>query len=243
MIGIIFLLVEVMKKSNERYFNFPIQLLEGFMTEPREILNNICDYAIYAHSLKLEYGNEKERMKSSASYFKVVLNNKDTELENGKYWMRIIPSNSPMVGMKLDIYWDYYKNDKTDFEKVCLLGFLAIKSILQKKPYCKITNKYWLSRMDGNPKQCKIEELSEPIQKYANEYQTKKIKTELRDNWKLRTYSRYTRGFYISFNLSLDKLVLEAEKRRKSTKEKQYKLKEKAALKKALNEIYETARP
>ena len=65
----------------------------------------------------------------------------------------------------------------------------------------------------------------------------KKIKTELRDNWNLITYSRYTRGFYVSFKLDLEQLVYEAEKRRKSTKEKQAQLAEKLALEKALSRL------
>jgi hypothetical protein len=50
-------------------------------------------------------------------------------------------------------------------------------------------------------------------------------------------YSRYTRGFYVSIDktFTLDKLVFEAEKRRKSTKEKQLKQKKEDARKAALN--------
>jgi hypothetical protein len=85
-------------------------------------------------------------------------------------------------------------------------------------------NKYWLSRMDGNPKTIKdFSELSPEIEKFSSEYQTKKIKRALRNGWGLVTYSRYCRGFYVSFKIPLMELILEAEKRRISTKEKQYK--------------------
>lgn len=65
--------------------------------------------------------------------------------------------------------------------------------------------------------------LSEQILKYNKEYWFRKIKPELILNWGLKYYSRYTRGFYVSFKLSLEDLVFVAEKRRKSTKEKQLK--------------------
>lgn len=229
-------------KNDERYFNFPIQLLKRFMIDDNKALNDICDYAIYENSLKLILGeSELENMKDSAKFFNVVLGSVQHSLENGKSLYDNVPQISPKVGLNISIFWDFFKNDKSEFDRICLLGFLAIKSILQKNTYCKIDNKFWLSRMDGNPKSVQdYSELSTPINQFANEYQTKKIKTALRDNWGLVTYSRHTRGFYVSYSLTLEQLIYEAEKRRKATKEKQYKLQEKEALKRVLERLNET---
>lgn len=226
-------------KNDERYFNFPIQLLKGFMIDDTGVLNNICDYAIYENSLKLVLGeSELENMKDSAKFFNLTLGCEKKSLKNGKSLYNNVPQISPKVGLNLSIFWDFAKNDKSEFDRICLLGFLAIKSILQKNTYCKIDNKFWLSRMDGKPKSVNdYSELSNEIREYANEYQTKKIKTALRDNWGLVTYSRYTRGFYISYSLTLEQLIYEAEKRRKTTKENQYKQQEKEALKKVLERL------
>lgn len=226
-------------KNDERYFNFPIQLLKGFMIDDTGVLNNICDYAIYENSLKLVLGeSEIENMKDSAKFFNLTLGSEKKSLENGKSLYNNVPQISPKVGLNLSIFWDFAKNDKSEFDRICLLGFLAIKSILQKNTYCKIDNKFWLSRMDGKPKSVNdYSELSNEIREYANEYQTKKIKTALRDNWGLVTYSRYTRGFYISYSLTLEQLIYEAEKRRKTTKENQYKQQEKEALKNVLERL------
>lgn len=225
-------------KDEKKYFNFPIVLLENFLEDDRHCLKNILDYAIYLHSLSLEYGDEEDKIKSSANFFNVSLGDWERTEKNGEILYESIPNNTPMVGMSLSVFWDYYKNDKTEFEKVTLLGFLAIKSILQKKAYCKITNNYWLSRMDGKAKSIEdYNQLSSSIKKYANEYQTKKIKSELRDYWSLVTYARYTRGFYVSLKLNLEQLIYEAEKRRKSTKEKQAKSAQKIALDKALKRL------
>lgn len=226
-------------KNDERYFNFPIQLLKGFMIDDTGVLNNICDYAIYENSLKLVLGeSELENMKDSAKFFNLTLGSEKKSLENGKSLYNNLPQISPKVGLNLSIFWDFVQNDKSEFDRICLLGFLAIKSILQKNTYCKIDNKFWLSRMDGKPKSVNdYSELSNEIREYANEYQTKKIKTALRDNWGLVTYSRYTRGFYISYSLTLEQLIYEAEKRRKATKENQYKQQEKEALKNVLERL------
>ncbi|MBC7748655.1 MAG: hypothetical protein H7Z76_08810 [Methylotenera sp.] len=230
-----------MAKSNndERYFNFPIQLLKGFMIDEKEVLTNICDYAVYKKSLDLILGEtEFENMKDSERYFGISLTSIDRSLKNGLSLYNNIPVNSPKVGLSKLMFFDFYKNDKSEFDKICLLGFLAIKSILGAKVYTKLDNKFWLSRMDGNPKSVKdYSELSKEVRVFANEYQTRKIKTALRDNWGLVTYSRYTRGFYVSYSLTLEQLMYEAEKRRKSTIEKQNKVQEKEALKRVLERI------
>lgn len=207
----------------EQYFNFPIQLLEDFLTNDMRCLNNICDYAVYKHSLTYLESRQEDRIKLSASSFSLTMGSVKNTARNAKNILSIIPDKSPMVGINITIFWDFYKNDKTEFEKVCLLGFLAFKSILGDKGCCKTTNKYWFSRMSGSVKSVEIESMHDVIQKYhTRRYQTK-IKTALENNWGLKEYSFHTRGFYISFRLSIDDLVKYAEDRRESTKEKQLK--------------------
>lgn len=221
-------------KAEVKYFNFPIQILEGFLNNPKKVLGDISDYALYAHSLKLENGTDTQRINASAKFFGLKLYSASETIVNGRTLFNSIEERSPKVGINISIFWDYYKNDKTEFEKVCLLAFLAIKSILQNKTYCKVVNAYWLSRMAGLTASCKdLAVLPPEIFKYSNEYQTKKIKNALKLSWGLKTHSRYTRGFYVSFSLTLDSLVLEAEKRRQSTKEKAYKRLESEAIAKA----------
>lgn len=227
----------------EKYFNFPIQLLEGFMkNDTKTILNNISNYVIYEDSLTFSQGTNLEKMISCASKYDMTLGSNQNAFDNGKQLYNSFDINPPRAGIKLSIWWDFYKNDKTEFDKICLLCFLAIKSILgRQKSYCKITNKYLWARMDGKVKAVdEIWELSDEVKKYANEYQTKKIKASLRNNWGLVTYSHYCRGFYVSYKLTLEGLIMEAEKRRKSTIERQYKVLEKELIKKTLDKLRET---
>lgn len=226
------------KNNEEKYFNAPIQLFAGFLEDSTTCLNNVFDFAIYNHSKKFP-GSETERFKQSCKWFGVIPGDARENARKGKELTESTPLNSPRVGLKLSLFWQYYKDEKSDFEKVCLLGYLGIKSILQNKAFFKVDNKFWLSRMDGKAKSVlEVWELSAKLQKYASEYQTVKIKKELINNWGLITYSRYTRGFYVSFDITLEQLIFEAEKRRKSTLEKQYKEREKEALKAAFSKIY-----
>lgn len=230
-----------MKKNGEKYFNFPIQLLSGLLHDTHKVLNDITDYAIYENSLKLLYGTELERMKESAKFYDIELNGLDHSFDNGRDLFTVIPLNSPKVGLRLSIFWDFYKHEKTQFDKICLLGFLGIRSILGKKAYCKIDNKFWLSRMDGKVNAVNSGyELSNGMQMYFKEYQAKKIKTELVENWGLVTYARYTRGFYISYSLNLEQLMYEAEKRRKSYIQNQHKQQQNELLEKVLKKLNST---
>jgi hypothetical protein len=228
-----------MATNKEKYFNFPIQLLEGFIDNDKQILENILNYAVFSHYLNLEFGDEDERIVESASFFGIHLGNKEITLERGEMLVDSISSNSPFVGINLSIFFDYYKNDKTEFEKVTLLGFIAIKSILQKKSYCKITNNFWLSRMDEKVSSIKeIYELSKPIKKYAVHYQLRKIKAELERNWKLKTVSG--RGFSVSFKMSIEALTYEVLKKRKKYKDSEIKKAKDKAKSEALKRLYGT---
>lgn len=209
------------------YFNFPIQLLSGFMQNERECLNNIFDYALTKHSNRLEFGSQKQRFKDSAEYFGVTVGNTDKSLRNGTGLIDSLPESSPIVGINVDLFFDFYKNDKTEWDKACLLAYLAIKSIIVSKPYSKVTNDYWFSRMAGLTNSS--QELPSEIAKYKTERLTRKLKLELSLNWGLVTYSRYTRGFYASFTLSLEDLIYQAEKKRKTRLETEFKNKQKQA--------------
>jgi hypothetical protein len=232
-----------MAKSNndEMYFNFPIQLLDGFMSNPDKSLYNISKYVVYKNSLKLEYGTPLGRFKDSADFYNLNFSNLSNALKEAEAIYSNIPEKAPNAGLNLSIFWDFLSNNKTEFDKICLLAFLGIKSILGNKSYCKVTNLYLWSRMDGKTNTIvEVSELSNEVRKYANRYQSENIKNELILNWHLIYYSRYTRGFYVSFKMSLEDLIFEAEKKRKSIKENQQKLLQKEALKKALERLKTT---
>lgn len=227
-----------MKNSNERYFNFPIQLLEGFIDYPDKALKNILDYSVYRMTLDYEFGDEEEMIASSKKYFGISGGNNLATYENGKEIFESIETKSPMVGMKKEIFFDYYKNPKTEFQKATLLAHLAIRSILKKKSYCKVTNLFLWSRMDGKTHAVDdIWELSPSIRNFTNNYQTRKLKAELKDNWFLVEYSKRTRGWYVSYNMSLTDLIFQVEKRKKKNRDEKRKQDEKDAYDEAMRRL------
>lgn len=227
--------------SKEKYLNFPIQLLAGFMIDTIKVLNDITDYAVYENSLKLDLGTDLDKIKECAKFYTIIVADNKKTFNNGKMLYNSIPKNSPKVGLSISIFWDFYKNDKSEFDKICLLAFLGVKSILGIKSYCKVTNLYLWARMDGKTNTIvEVSELSNEVRKFANRYQTENIKNELILNWHLIYYSRYTRGFYVSLKMSLENLIYEAEKKRKSIKENQQKQQQNEALKKALERLKTT---
>jgi len=146
--------------NNIKYFNFPIYFLKDFMINPIEaVLSPILYYALYEHSQNLEEGSDIDKLNSSAKYFNVTMGDAKYVHKKGEKLNNDEIIGYPKVGINTNIYWDYRDNYKSEFEKISLLAFLAIKSILQQKAYCKIGNKYWLARMDGKASSCEFEEL------------------------------------------------------------------------------------
>lgn len=222
-----------MASKNERYLNAPIQLYKDFLINSNDALSRIAAYSCFEYEeingVSFEY----------AAHYLGLSYNDYKVAENAAYKIyESIKGNPPKVGISMAIYNKFrWEKEKTEFEKVCLLGHVAIKSILQQKTYCKIDNKFWLSRMDGQPTSLEFPKLSVMIRKYANEYQTRKIKNELKLNWGLVTTSKNTRGFYVSYKLTLAQLMKVEEKNRPSFKLKQQMKLESETRKKVLEEL------
>lgn len=186
-------------------------------------------YGIIEYSSKLKWGNEYVRFQRALDFFELRLKDDDSTFETALSLHESIKGNLPKAGISLKVFWSFYNEEKSEYEKACLLGFIALKSIIQNKTYCKVTNNFWLARMDGKSHAVKsIKELSMPIQKFATEYQTKKIKDELILNWGLTHYSKYMRGFAISFKMNLSQLIYQIEINRSSYKRKKLRNKERA---------------
>ena len=205
--------------SKERYFNVPIQLLEGLLIDKNSILNNIIHYSVYEYCITKDV-----KIHEAEDFFSIKLGNVDFAYNSGEDLWNSLPFGLPMVGINVAKLFEFLKENKSDFDLVCFLAYHALRSIIQQKAYCKIDNLYLLSRMDGKAKKVSSScELSQKIKKYHNEYQMVKIKRALSLTWGLSTYSRYTRGFYVSFQLPLEDLILYAEKQRKSYRVQQMK--------------------
>lgn len=233
-------------KSDRKYFNFPIPLLKGFLNNPddtysgisnNECLQNIISYAVCAEASKYtDLKTPTDKLQQAEKYFGISLNTGYTRYYKDGRDLYYEFNGNPMTGISREVFFDFLKNDKTQWEKIQLLAFLAIKSIIGNQVYKKTTIKFLLSRMDGRAKQ--VEDfgcLSMSLLNHnlCKEYQFKKLINSLMDNWNLKYYSRHTRGFYVSFDMEYEDLVYIAEKR-KLISNKQRKIKKDEAYQKAM---------
>jgi hypothetical protein len=204
---------------NRSYLTFPIALLKNALHDLPQACTDILAYCLYYHyTKKEEEGKDVEESLSEIPYETGINYPAVREsFRRGKQIFASLALNLPKTSVKKKTFFEFYKHPKTEFEIVCFLAFAAIKSIIQKQGYKKITDKYLLCRMAGNAS------LTEPlptwIKKFDNRYQMNKIKKELQLSWKLNLYSTNTmRGYWISFKTTLMDLALIAESRKKKPK-------------------------
>jgi len=225
-----------MKDINKiRYFNFPICLIKEYFNKNYNTLRNIFCYSIYCFVLKKGTSNVEYAIKEALKYYKVSFNNESALYNDGKELYNSIQRNEALTGIETSIFWDYQKNEKTEIEKVVLLAYLSIKSILGTKTYCKTNKELLFSRMSGNTKT--TNSINNELIKHLTRYNFEKIITELKLNWNLKYYSYHTKGFYVSFKLTLEELMTKCEVNRQSNKIKNLKSKETEIRKKVIQKI------
>jgi len=199
-----------------KYLTFPICLLKGCTIDLRDSLNNVMDYALYVAAIDLD---DKERLEKAEKIVCIKYKNLQRSYSNGKVVFDSLPNVTPKTSITKEIIMDFYNNHKTEFEIITFLVFASIRSIIQQQAYVKkITNEYIFGRMSGN------NGIGNPISteliKYSTRHHFNKIKFELQNKWGLKLYAHYTRGYYLSFRLTIDKLILHAEMDRKIYHEK-----------------------
>ena len=206
---------------SERFFNFPIMMMQGVLEgwkEKDEFLKDILYFHIANHAQNLEDLNEYEetevqRFKRSAKFWGVKMSgNIERSYERGAELLEEFETAKVFVGINSEIFWNFYQNDKTQFEWECLAAFLALKSILGKKTFCKSNNALLYARMSGNESVKDLHSLS------FSRFHRDKIILKLELEWNVKYYSRYTKGFYFGIDTTLQDLIFYAEDKRESFK-------------------------
>jgi hypothetical protein len=196
---------EIMK--NEKFFNFPINLIDGFLDDSTKCLNNIFSYSIYKHILTYEekegfewidYEDEEKAVEIAESFFGVNKSDKKTTFINGEKLYNNIGLNCPFTRINVNVLKDFHNDPKTEFEKVVLLAHLALLSTNKEKPYSKVDKNFIYSRMNGFSKSLAREYVDEKLifpdprikeqlhpklQKYFTKRYWDKIKEELSERW------------------------------------------------------------
>lgn len=210
-----------------RYLTFPVAILKDSLTDVKQCVNNAMYYCLYDYCQR-HTGMKDSLIDEAGHFYGITWYNKKNAYANGRVLYNLIPPKSPKTSITKKMIFDFYNNEKSEFEIVVFLAFAAIRSILQKQPYIKITNDYLIGRMSGNSG--KGESINPLLTKYTSRYQLDKIKRELEINWGLKLYGNHTRGYYVSFELALDNLIMQAELKRKRYKEKQLRNRKNEAL-------------
>ena len=221
--------------KEERFYNFPVQLMQA-APDIRKFCDDVLDYCIYKQSLTL---SGDHAIRDVANYLKDRRNKKEYITEQrGRELYNQMPENAAVTGINNDLIWDFYNIYKTDHEVAVLMAFLALKSILGKKSYCRVTNEYLLLRMAGYNAKHDMPELPAWLQRYTSRRGMDSLKTDLQRNYGLKLYARYTRGFFVSFTLSLEELIKEVEMKRKKYYESNMKTQVSTAVSKVLKTLY-----
>lgn len=238
-----------MSGQDQVYFNFPIEFLEGFMENTNKcfdkiLYHGICSYAVHLADDSEERDVTQEDFELVAKELGVKLNDV-TKAYNDGCDLCFLHARSPKVGISRRVLWDFYNNEKTDFEKFTLLAYLAAKSIVQNKVFCRVTNSFWVSRMAGASKV--IPGLSEALQSkdksrlgilipgelfnfISKPYRLQKVKRELEMNWGLKYFAHQSRGTYMTFEGELEDLVKAKLENTQAYKDKLFQAKKKKLL-------------
>lgn len=186
----------------DKYFNVPIDFLN------ESDIKVACRLAIN-YAVKIEYDNNYSSIARALENLGIT-NNDHGFLEKNINKLQI-EENSPKVGIKKSMLFQFRDEEKTDFEVWVFRAFCGLKSIIGSKPLVKSIDDYLEARMWGFST---VEEFQYSNSKVLSRYTKDKIKIELQLNWGLVYYSRRTRGFYFSFTASLEKIIKYAEEKR-----------------------------
>ncbi len=197
---------------DKKYLNFPVPMLKELYSNGKKFFNNSFDVGVYLYAKTLN-GSEEERYADALKFLGITQKNIDKAISNAKVILKGLPDKYPTVGIEIGMLFDYYQNEKDEFEIICLGAFLGIRSILGKKPSCKTNKQMIHARMFGYTSPKEIPDKLSPLEeKYSRRWHMDKLLIELQMNWHLKLYASNQRGMYVSFDLELPKLVEIAEK-------------------------------
>jgi len=196
-----------MKKGDEKYYRFPIPLMRGFW-ESNGNAQRCLDDVLYFYA-RLVWENTGSKF--SEDYFYDFIG-KELGIENFKY-----STKAGLYHRTKDYWWDYtsekydgayfsisrhlffkfYNKETTQEDRIGLLAYLAVKSIVGNKLFAQ-TNRFFIaSRMACNTKF--VKELPQEIKQHLTRRKFEKLKATLFEVYHVSIYTdRRMRGCYVS---------------------------------------------
>ena len=238
--------------SEARFITFPVALLKNAFVDIKKVCINAIDFAIYSKAEKYTiYSETIDGIEDALDFYGVSLSENgdiDKLYKTGKVLHDSFEGlGSPMVSVNKDILFQFMQESKTEFEIGVFCAFCAVRSIIGIDPYKKTTNDFLIARMFGYRSVEEFKNLKtkpdywqkffSTEQKIRYHLTNKIIVGELESNWSLKYYSSRSRGFYVSFKLDLEILVMEAERRKKKFKDKERSDAKNAVIKKVIHNL------
>ena len=198
--------------SKTIYFNVPITIIEGIFENHKDTLNKIAYWAAADVMNGLKGYNQLAKLMEARRVlqlsFQVNQSVYQLCLDTQKKYSGARAGLSLEQIKHLNQCWGFLK----DSDKVVWLAFIALKSILGNKTYCKTNDLMLFARMNGLVRAYSSEEdlleHSHPV--IANHYTRRKRETlrkRLAEEFHIKCYSYHDRGYYITRRLSFEKLM------------------------------------
>ena len=147
----------------------------------------------------------------------------------------------PSVSINQKMLFDFYQNNKSDYQKALFAMYDGIRSIIGRKDFAETTGPMIKCRMFGAKNQAELEcvlkdkRIRAAHTKYTTDYHYKKILRELTVRKFLKSELGYGRRTYVSCKLDLDHLkyaiIEHKETMGLKAKEKQLRIKQLEAIK------------
>jgi hypothetical protein len=213
-------------EHKKRFLNFPIALLRGFPENHKKCLEDILLYSVYG----LVYSEHpKFRKYDSLEDFLIeweidfIISDERTQkifqTKGAELFDSFCGTKHVWTGIHSKTWWGYYKEDREFDDLMLLLAFLAFKSIIQSKPWAKVTNEYLLTRMSGFDSMNENDKIPGLIKEFmGSERKRRRLFTELETNFSFNRKPGNQRGIICSMTLSPAEIEFEYQKSRFLTK-------------------------
>lgn len=204
-------------KDKDRFLDFPIVLLKEFLDDYMKCLSDIYCYAVF----KMVY-SEEARFEDLQEFVDVFGHDhysewtKAVEVNGRQLYDSFVGTKHVWTGIHIETWLKFMRSNRSEFDIVCLLAYLSLKSIVQMdKLKFSISNEFLMSRMAGSERSIPIEQVPITIQKHLKNKSRKKSRLfeVLEDSYGVVRPSGNTRGIVCSLTLSKKELELEVLKR------------------------------
>lgn len=218
---------QVLPTNDTSYYNFPVSILQDFIRDTQEGLDKMLKWAVYDWVKKYSVEHGKVRYKENTMREILESLGIHTSVNFYTFYKACGQVYSKYKGARTGIarkhYWELVERGFIgEADKVLLLSFLAAKSIIGRKEYCKTNDLLLFARMNGfDAAFHDVEELNEKghllIRRYYTRRRRDTIKMQLAETFHIVTYSNHDRGYFISSKLSLEELIEVVETSRKNS--------------------------